>query len=204
MQYKNIIFDLGNVLVSLDPEGCIGAFRKMGMGELVNLSPDSKGHELLSRLGVGEMTTEQFCDEARALTGAHVSDGEIIAAANRILVEIPDSRKERLLQLKAQGHRLFLLSNTIDAHWDYCVERLFPYRGHTVEDYFERCFLSQRMHLAKPDSRIYEEVIRQAAIDPDETLFIDDLKENCEAAERLGIHTFQNVDFDDWMRECTF
>ena len=34
---------------------------------------------------------------------------------------------------------------------------------------------------------------------PDETLFIDDLKENCEAAEKLGIHTFQNVKFDDWL-----
>ena len=55
------------------------------------------------------------------------------------------------------------------------------------------------MHQAKPNVRIYEEVIRQANIHPDETLFIDDLKENCEAAEKLGIHTFQNVKFDDWL-----
>ena len=72
-------------------------------------------------------------------------------------------------------------------------------QNHGVEDYFEYCFLSQRMHLAKPDARIYEEVVRQANIHPDETLFIDDLKENCEAAEKLGIHTFQNVKFDDWL-----
>ena len=38
-----------------------------------------------------------------------------------------------------------------------------------------------------------------ANIHPEETLFIDDLKENCEAAEKLGIHTFQNVKFDDWL-----
>ena len=50
-----------------------------------------------------------------------------------------------------------------------------------------------------PDARIYEEVVKQANIHPDETLFIDDLKENCEAAEKLGIHTFQNVKFDDWL-----
>ena len=147
MQYKNIIFDLGNVLVKLNPEGCIGAFKAIGMGEL----------------------------------------------------EIPDEKKERLLQLKKAGYRLFLLSNTIDIHWDYCVEHLFLYQNHGVEDYFEHCFLSQRMHLAKPDAHIYEEVIRQATIHPDETLFIDDLKENCEAAEKLGIHTFQNVKFDDWL-----
>ena len=199
MQYKNIIFDLGNVLVKLNPEGCIGAFKAIGMGELVEQNPQSEGMKLMSKLGVGMITTEEFCEAARKLTGTDVKNEDIIAAANKMLVEIPDEKKERLLQLKKAGYRLFLLSNTIDIHWDYCVELLFPYQNHGVEDYFEQCFLSQRMHLAKPNARIYEEVIRQANIHPDETLFIDDLKENCEAAEKLGIHTFQNVKFDDWL-----
>ena len=168
-------------------------------GELANPNPQSEGMKLMSKLGVGMMTTEAFCDAARELTGADVTNEEIIDAANKMLVEIPDEKKERLLQLKKAGYRLFLLSNTIDIHWDYCVEHLFPYQNHGVEDYFGHCFLSQRMHLAKPDVHIYEEVIRQANINPDETLFIDDLKENCEAAEKLGIHTFQNVKFDDWL-----
>ena len=199
MQYKNIIFDLGNVLVKLNPEGCIGAFKAIGMGELVEQNPQSEGMKLMSKLGVGMITTEEFCEAARKLTGTDVKNEDIIAAANKMLVEIPDEKKERLLQLKKAGYRLFLLSNTIDIHWDYCVELLFPYQNHGVEDYFEQCFLSQRMHLAKPNARIYEEVIRQANIHPDETLFIDDLKENCEAAEKLGIHTFKNVKFDDWL-----
>ena len=199
MQYKNIIFDLGNVLVKLNPEGCIGAFKAIGMGELVDSNPQSEGMKLMSKLGVGMITTEEFCEAARKLTGTDVTNGEIIDAANKMLVEIPDEKKERLLQLKKAGYRLFLLSNTIDVHWDYCVEHLFPYQSYGVEDYFEQCFLSQKMHLAKPDARIYEEVIRLANIHPDETLFIDDLKENCEAAEKLGIHTFQNVKFDDWL-----
>ena len=199
MQYKNIIFDLGNVLVKLNPEGCIGAFKAIGMGEWVEQNPQSEGMKLMSKLGVGMITTEEFCDAARKLTGTDVTNVDIIDAANKMLVVIPDEKKERLLQLKKAGYRLFLLSNTIDIHWDYCVEHLFPYQNHRVEDYFEKCFLSQRMHLAKPDARIYEEVIKQANIYPDETLFIDDLKENCEAAEKLGIHTFQNVKFDDWL-----
>lgn len=199
MQYKNIIFDLGNVLVKLNPEGCIGAFKAIGMGELVDPNPQSEGMKLMSKLGVGMITTEEFCEAARKLTGTDVTNEEIIDAANKMLVEIPDYKKERLLLLKKAGYRLFLLSNTIDVHWDYCVENLFPYQNHGVEDYFEQCFLSQRMHLAKPNARIYEEVIRQANIHPDETLFIDDLKENCEAAEKLGIHAFQNVKFDDWL-----
>lgn len=153
----------------------------------------------MGELGVGLISTEQFCDAARNLTLTTVSNHQIIEAANRMLVVIPDEKKRRLLKLKAKGYRLFLLSNTIDIHWDYCVEKLFPYQGHNVEDYFEKVFLSQRLHLSKPDARIYEEVIRQAAIVPEESLFIDDLQENCIAAENLGIHTFQNAEFDDWL-----
>ncbi len=185
--------------MKLNPEGCIGAFKAIEMGELVEQNPQSEGMKLMSKLGVGMITTEEFCDAARKLTGTDVTNEEIIDAANKMLVVIPDEKKERLLQLKKAGYRLFLLSNTIDIHWDYCVEHLFPYQNYGVEDYFEQCFLSQRMHLAKPNARIYEEVIKQANINPDETLFIDDLKENCEAAEKLGIHTFQNVKFDDWL-----
>lgn len=70
MQYKNIIFDLGNVLVKLNPEGCIGAFKAIGMGELANPNPQSEGMKLMSKLGVGMITTEAFCDAARELTGA--------------------------------------------------------------------------------------------------------------------------------------
>ena len=66
MQYKNIIFDLGNVLVSLDSEGCMEAFKALGMRELVNMAaPNSKGRELMSKLGVGMISTGEFCDEAR-------------------------------------------------------------------------------------------------------------------------------------------
>ena len=100
MQYKNIIFDLGNVLVKLNPEGCIGTFKAIGMGELANPNPQSEGMKLMSKLGVGMITTEAFCDAARELTGADVTNEEIIDAANKMLVEIPDegasSEKEKL------------------------------------------------------------------------------------------------------------
>jgi putative hydrolase of the HAD superfamily len=55
------------------------------------------------------------------------------------------------------------------------------------------------MHMKKPDDEIFQAVIAQTGIVPDETLFIDDLAVNCEAAERNGIHSFQNKNFDDWI-----
>ena len=71
---------------------------------------------------------------------------------------------------------------------------------HGVDDYFEKTFLSQEMHMKKPDDEIFQQVVKDAAMDPGATLFIDDLEVNCEAAERNGIHTFQNKNFDDWMQ----
>lgn len=208
MKYKNLIFDLGNVLVRLDPQGCMEAFKAIGMGRLTDMESCPESKQLMGKLGVGMISTEQFCDEARLLTGSTASDEQIKEAANKMLVDIPDEKKLRLLALRDKGYRLFLLSNTIDIHWDYCVEVLFPLvttglngrkREYGVEHYFERVFLSQRLHLSKPDARIYQAVIDNTDIVPNETLFIDDLKENCEAAEKLGIHIFQNKEFNDWL-----
>lgn len=93
------------------------------------------------------------------MSGLNITDKQIVDATNKMLDEIPDVKKEALLKLKTQGKRLFLLSNTIDMHWDYCVKKLVPYKGYQVDDFFENIFLSQRMHLDKPHPMIFQEVV---------------------------------------------
>lgn len=194
---KHIIFDLGNVLVRLDTPACIEAFKKIGMEMVINRSNDD-AKSVLEQLGLGLISVETFCQKARELSGSQASDEAICRAANAMLVEIPDEKKRRLLDLRARGHRVFLLSNTNSIHWDYCVEQLFPYKNYGVADYFERIFLSQEMHLQKPDAEIFNEVLRQTGIRAEDSIFIDDLPENCEAARGVGIQAFQNTNFDDW------
>lgn len=194
---KHIIFDLGNVLVRLDTPACIEAFKKIGMEMVINRSNDD-AKSVLEQLGLGLISVETFCQKARELSGSQASDEAICQAANAMLVEIPDEKKRRLLDLRARGHRVFLLSNTNSIHWDYCVEQLFPYKNYGVADYFERIFLSQEMHLQKPDAEIFNEVLRQTGIRAEDSIFIDDLPENCEAARGVGIQAFQNTNFDDW------
>lgn len=108
-------------------------------------------------------------------------------------------KKRILLDLRSAGYKTYLLSNTIDLHWRYCVEQLFPMNDYTVDDYFEHTFVSQEMHMKKPDDEIFQAVLYEADIRPEETLFVDDLEVNCQAAERNGIHSFQNKEFDDWI-----
>lgn len=198
--YKNIIFDLGNVLVRLNSEGCMNAFAQLGLAPYLDPRQHSEGTELMHKLGLGLISTEEFCEDVRRLSGLEISDNQIIDAANVMLVDIPSYKLDLLLRLRSQGKHVFLLSNTIDIHWDYCVKELFPYNGHSVDDYFDHIFLSQRMHLEKPDHRIFEEVERQTGIAAKETLYIDDLEANCNAAKNsVGWNVFQNRNFDDWL-----
>ncbi len=74
-----------------------GGFQGDRNGELVRQNPQSEGMMLMSKLGVGMITTEAFCDAAlRKLTGTDVTNVDIIDAADKMLVEIPDEKKERL------------------------------------------------------------------------------------------------------------
>lgn len=199
--FDNIIFDLGNVLVRLNSDGCMKAFADLGLAAYLNPREHSEGPKLMHQLGLGLISTEDFCQGVRSLSGLAITDQQIIDAANVMLAEIPHRKLDMLLSLRNQGKHVFLLSNTIDIHWDYCVNNLFPYNGHTVDDYFERVFLSQRMHLDKPDPRIFIEVAKQTHADPDKTLFIDDLEANCNTARQsAGWHVFQNKSFDDWLK----
>lgn len=200
MEYKNIIFDLGNVLVRLNSEGCMNAFAELGLAQYLDPRKHTDGAELMQKLGLGLISTEDFCNNVRKISGLDITNKQIIDAANVMLVEIPKHKLDILLSLRAKGKKVYLLSNTIDIHWDYCASKLFPYKGHTVDDYFDRIFLSQRLHLSKPNPQIFEEVVRQTGISSNDTLFIDDLQVNCEAAQKsVGWNVFQNKHFDDWL-----
>ncbi len=200
MNYKNIIFDLGNVLVKLDEAATMRAFETLGWPKKDHIREYAEGLKLFQAMGVGMMSNQQFFDAFRATTHSNVTDQQITEATNAMLLYIPEEKKSKLLQLRKEGHRVFLLSNTIDLHWQYCKKNLFPMDHYGVDDYFEKAFLSQEMHMKKPDDEIFQQVINDATIDPNDTLFIDDLEVNCEAAERNGIHSFQNKNFDDWMK----
>ena len=197
-KYKNIIFDLGGVLAGLDGQRCIEAFNSLGCERISYYVEKHLTEDLFYNIEIGNISTEDFCNEVRRMTDCQATDEQIVWAWNQLLLDIPDVKKERLLQLRDK-YRLFLLSNTNDMHWSYCVEKLFRYQEWGVTDYFDQTFVSYEMHLAKPYEEIYSEVLRQAGIKAEETLFIDDSKANIEGAHALGIRGFWNEHLDDWL-----
>ena len=201
---KNIVFDLGCILVGLDNDRCIDAFEQIGCGEIAHYVREHKVEDLFMDVEVGRIDTARFCDEVRRLCGCRVSDADIVWAWNALLTGIPDDKKAALLVLKHRGHRLFLLSNTNFMHWDKCAGSFFGYRDgdgreYGVADYFDRVFLSCAMHLAKPHAEIYAAMLRQAGISAADTLFVDDRADNCRGAESVGIATLHDPTGTAWV-----
>ena len=185
---KNVIFDLGGVLINLDFDSCLNAFRTAGFTNIEEQIRQMQGNGVFSRFELGEISPEEFRDAIRKEADESLTDRKIDDMWNLMLLNIPREKLDLLLELR-ERYMVYLLSNTNQIHWDYAGEEMFNYRGFRADDFFEDTFLSFKMHLAKPDKAIYEKVMKEANILPEETFFIDDSETNCRAAAALGIQT---------------
>ena len=184
---RNIVFDLGGVLVDLDFKAAINGLQEAGFANVKEqlLAFDRGG--IFQKFEVGEITADEFRAAIRENSTVTLTDEEVDGLWNAMLLEIPREKLELILELRGK-YMVYLLSNTNSIHWDYVCKNAFNYRGFRVEDYFEETFLSYEMHLAKPDKAIFEKVLHDANLLAEETLFIDDSEANCKAAQEVGIH----------------
>ena len=185
---RNIVFDLGGVLVDLDFKAAINGLQKAGFANVKEQLQAFDREGIFQKFELGEMTAEEFRTAIRENSTVSLTDEEVDGLWNAMLLEVPREKLELILHLRGK-YMVYLLSNTNSIHWDYVCKNAFNYRGFRVNDYFEETFLSYEMHLAKPDKAIFEKVLEEANLLPEETLFIDDSEANCKAASELGIHT---------------
>ena len=184
---KNIVFDLGGVLVDLDFKNAINGLQQAGFANVKEQLQAFDQDGIFKKFELGEIDSDQFRTAIRENSTVTLTDEEVDTLWNSMLLEVPRKKLELILDLRSK-YMVYLLSNTNAIHWDYVCKNAFNYRGFRVNDYFEETFLSYEMHLAKPDKAIFEKVLEEANLLPEETLFIDDSEANCKAAEELGIH----------------
>jgi len=194
---KNIVFDFGGVLIDLDRNACINAFIQLGLKNVEEYLSDYKQNGIFKKLETGEISSEQFRDEVRNITGKPLSDEEIDNAWLIFLLDVPDEKLEMLLNLRKK-YRVFMLSNTNAIHIDNTLSKAFDRNGHVFDDYFEKAYFSYKTGYAKPDKEIFEFMLNDAGIKAEETLFIDDSEANITVAKELGFKTFQPKPFEDF------
>lgn len=180
---KNIIFDFGDIFINLDKEGLHNALQSLGIKEW---------NTELSELN--ESFEKGLCSEEFFLSGIHKHTSykdlnEIKRSWCAILSDFPVSRLEFLEQLKPD-YRLFLLSNTDSIHISHFKKTVGIEFYNRFYNCFEKVHFSFEMGLRKPQPEIYTKVLDENNLLASETLFIDDKKENTDAAEKLGIRVW--------------
>ena len=195
---KNLIIDLGGVLIDLTRNRCIEAFERLGVENIREQVTSNYQHrELFERFELGTVSVERFRDDIRSLSGRALSDEQIDTAWIAMLGSIPEYKLRLLLDLR-ERYRVMLLSNTNELHWKWSEENYFSYQGLAPSDFFEKVYLSYELHMLKPDVSIFEYVLRDSGLVAEETLFIDDASVNCKAAESLGMKSYTPQPKEDW------
>ncbi|WP_298224285.1 HAD family phosphatase [Flavobacterium sp.] len=180
---NTIIFDFGDIFVNLEKETSILEFKKLGLDgpneDLLNMN------DLFER---GKITELQFIEGfQKYIPNADLLD--IRKAWNSVIGEFPLYRLE-FLQMLSQKYRLFLLTNTDAIH----ISRFEHMAGMSFFSDFYQCFekvyYSFEMGMRKPDPEIFNYILKKHDLSPKRTLFVDDKKENTDAAAALGIQVW--------------
>lgn len=176
-----LYFDLGKVLLDFDHQkACEQLAIVLGTtAEVIREDVFHSGQQW--KYERGEITTLELhrwlCDKY----SVEATLDDVAHAAGNIF-EPMDDTIQLARELAAGGYRLGILSNTCDCHWEYCLERPFPW----LEQLFPVHALSFRLGAMKPEPEIYAAAARLVEVPPANIFFVDDRPENVEGAVRAG------------------
>lgn len=186
---KNLIFDMGGVLIDLDRDACVAAFRKIGYPEADKLLDNYAPKGAFRELEIGNCSPEEFYAYVQNRIDRDVAPEQIENAFLKFLKRLPGYKLDMLLGLRKRFN-VYMLSNTNPIMMPYIRENFFTQCGLAFEDYFDRAFLSFEMKSMKPDADIFLRMMSDGRINPEESLLIDDGQANIDTARRLGFETY--------------
>lgn len=198
---KNIVFDLGGVIMTLDPAEALRRFKALGLSDAERYLDSYTQSGIFGNLEEGKITAEDFRSKLSCLTGHELTFDECKHAWLGYRKDVPQRNLDLLKELRAKGYRLILLSNTNPFMMDWALSSEFDGKGSSLNDYFDALYLSYRLGIMKPVPDFFRQVLDNENILPEETLFVDDGPRNVEAAGKLGFITMCPDNGSDWTGE---
>lgn len=184
---KNIIFDLGGVLLDIDYSLTIEAFKSLGIEDFEQLYSQANQTSLFDDFETGKISPSEFCEGIIALSRLDLSEKEIEDAWNAMLLSMPNERVKFLNEI-GKNYRTFLLSNTNEIHIDAFLKIIKNENGLSgLDQLFEQVYYSSTLGMRKPHPETFSNVCELNNLIPEETLFIDDSIQHVEGAQIAGL-----------------
>ena len=198
---RNIVFDLGGVIMTICQEEAIKRFKSIGFKNVEDYLNPYTQTDIFGDIEEGKISAEQFRAKLSELIGKEVSYEECKFAWLGYRQDVPLRNLDILRKLKVQGYKLILLSNTNPFMMSWGLSGEFDGNGNSLESYFDSLYLSYKLGVMKPNKKIFQYIIDNEKIQPGESLFIDDGERNINAARLLGFKTLCPINGEDWTKE---
>ncbi|ADZ40531.1 TPA: glucose-1-phosphatase [Yersinia enterocolitica] len=180
------IFDLGNVIVDIDFKRVLGVWSKLSSVPLATLSERFTMGEVFQQHERGEISDEDFARQLSDEMGLSLSFEQFAEGWQAVFVALRPEVISIMQKLRAEGHRVVVLSNTNRLHCNY-----WPQHYPEVAAAADHMYLSQDLGMRKPEARIYQHVLSAENIPAEQAVFFDDVEANIVAARiegMTGIH----------------
>ena len=198
---KNIVFDLGGVIITLSQDEAIRRFEALGLQDARQRLNAYTQSGIFGDLEAGKIDAETFRVELSKLVGREVTYEECRHAWLGYSKEVPQRNLDCLKRLRQEGCRVILLSNTNPFMMSWALSPDFDGQGHSLEYYMDALYLSYKCKVMKPSPEFFRQVLLGEQIMPEETLFVDDGPRNVAAASQIGIHTYCPENGADWTKK---
>lgn len=189
MKYKNVIFDLGGVIIDIKREAAVKALDNLGIVEADRLLGEYEQKGIFLMLEEGRVSDSEMYDSLLALVNPGTTCTDIKTAFEAFLIGIPVERLRKIEAIRAKGYRTYVLSNTNPIFYNDWIARAFRQDGKSINDYFDGIVVSFQELMCKPNPDIFRNLVNRYRLEPSETVFLDDSEANCSSASNLGIHT---------------
>ena len=205
------MFDLGGVIITLDQPSAVRRFKELGLANAEEMLDPYCQHGIFGDLEQGAISAETFRLELSKLVGRELTFDECRYAWLGYAKEVPQRNLKLLEELRRQGYRLLLLSNTNPYMMSWAMSKDFSLgpdgkdgrdgEGHALSDYMDACYLSYEMKVMKPEDIMFRNVLMTEKSFPYEVLFVDDGPRNVAVASQIGFRTFCPENGADWTKE---
>jgi glucose-1-phosphatase len=191
---KNIIFDLGNVILNISYEATAEAFEALGITNFKTIFSKEAQNTMSDDIETGHVSEEDFLNYLLQQCKAGTTLAQVEHAWNAIILDFPIRRLQILQQLQLH-YNLYLLSNTNCIH-ERCYNQLLQSQHGlpTIGVFFDKIYLSHQIGYRKPDPKAWQMILDNHGLKPAETLFLDDSPQHIAVAKSLGIQTIHVVD----------